>query len=137
MTCAGGALKQILVDSGIGNVIAKYLILSNLPILLLAFITAVVIRVTQGSATVAMLTSSGLIAAFLGDLNYSDQMLALLVVSIAAGATCFSHVNDSGFWLVNRYLGLSVTDTLKTWSVTTALIGVVSIVLILIISNFV
>ena len=137
VTCAGGALKQILVDSGIGNVIAKYLILSNLPILLLAFITALVIRVTQGSATVAMLTSSGLIAAFLGDLNYSDQMLALLVVSIAAGATCFSHVNDSGFWLVNRYLGLSVPDTLKTWSVTTALIGVVSIVLILIISNFV
>ena len=84
-----------------------------------------------------MLTSSGLIAAFLGDLNYSDQMLALLVVSIAAGATCFSHVTDSGFWLVNRYLGLSVPDTLKTWSVTTALIGVVSIVLILIISNFV
>ena len=58
-------------------------------------------------------------------------------VYIVYTITCFSHVNDSGFWLVNRYLGLSVTDTLKTWSVTTALIGVVSIVLILIISNFV
>jgi len=137
VTCAGGVLKQILIDSGIGNIFAKYLISSNLPPLLLAFTTAVIIRVTQGSATVAMLTSSGLIASILGDLNYSEQMLALLVISIAAGATCFSHVNDSGFWLVNRYLGLSVPDTLKTWSVTTGLIGMVSIVLILIISNFI
>ena len=137
VTCAGGVLKQILIDSGIGNIFAKYLISSNLPPLLLAFTTAVIIRVTQGSATVAMLTSSGLIASILGDLNYSDQMLSLLVISIAAGATCFSHVNDSGFWLVNRYLGLSVPDTLKTWSVTTGIIGMVSIVLILILSNFI
>jgi len=137
VTCAGGVLKQILIDSGIGNMFAKYLITSNLPPLLLAFITAVIIRITQGSATVAMLTASGLIASILGDLNYSDQMLALLVISIAAGATCFSHVNDSGFWLVNRYLGLSVPDTLKTWSVTTGLIGMVSILLILIISTFI
>jgi len=137
VTCAGGVLKQILIDSGLGNIFAKYLISSNLPPLLLAFTTAMIIRISQGSATVAMLTSSGLIASILGDLNYSEQMLALLVISIAAGATCFSHVNDSGFWLVNRYLGLSVPDTLKTWSVTTGLIGVVSILLILIISNFI
>jgi Gnt-I system low-affinity gluconate transporter len=115
----------------------KYLISSNLPPLLLAFTTAMIIRISQGSATVAMLTSSGLIASILGDLNYSEQMLALLVISIAAGATCFSHVNDSGFWLVNRYLGLSVPDTLKTWSVTIVFDGVVSILLILIISNFI
>ena len=137
VTCAGGILKQVLIDSGIGNIFGKYLISSNLPPLLLAFITAVAIRIAQGSATVAMLTSSGLIASTLGDLNYSEPMLALLVISIAAGATCISHVNDSGFWLVNRYLGLSVPDTLKTWTATTGIIGAVSIFLILIISNFI
>ena len=99
VTCAGGVLKQILIDSGIGNIFAKHLISSNLPLLLLAFTTAMIIRITQGSATVAMLTASGLIASILGDLNYSEQMLALLVISIAAGATCFSSFVDQ----VNDY----------------------------------
>ena len=88
----------------------------------------------QGSATVAMLTAAGLVAALLGEVQFSEPMLALMVIAIAAGATMVSHVNDSGFWLVNRYLGLSVPDTLRTWTVTTGIVAVVSIVLILALS---
>lgn len=134
VTSAGGVLKQVLIDSGVGDVFADALMATNLPPLLLAFFTAAAVRLMQGSATVAMLTAAGLVAALLGDISFSEPMLALLVIAIAAGATIASHVNDSGFWLVNRYLGLSVPDTLKTWTVTTSIIAVVSITLTLIAS---
>jgi Gnt-I system low-affinity gluconate transporter len=134
VTSAGGVLKQVLIDSGVGDLVAAGLRETNLPPLLLAFATAAFVRVMQGSATVAMLTSAGLVAALLGDLELSEPMLALLVVAIAAGATIASHVNDSGFWLVNRYLGQSVADTLKTWTVTTTLVSLVSLALILVVS---
>ena len=137
VTSAGGVLKQVLMDSGVGDVFADGLMATNLPPLLLAFVTAAAVRLMQGSATVAMLTAAGLVAALLGDVEFSEPRLALLVIAIAAGATMASHVNDSGFWLVNRYLGLSVPDTLKTWTVTTTIIAFVSIVLILIASAFV
>jgi Gnt-I system low-affinity gluconate transporter len=132
VTSAGGVLKQVLVDSGIGDLLAAGLARSDLPPLLLAFLTAMLVRVMQGSATVAMLTAAGLVAALLDGFGYSEPMLALLVLAIAAGATTASHVNDSGFWLVNRYLGLSVPDTLRTWTVTTTVIALVSIVLIVV-----
>jgi Gnt-I system low-affinity gluconate transporter len=137
VTSAGGVLKQVLIDSGVGEVFADALMATNLPPLMLAFLTAAVVRLMQGSATVAMLTAAGLVAALLGDVGFSEPMLALLVIAIAAGATIGSHVNDSGFWLVNRYLGLSVPDTLKTWTVTTSIIAFVSITLILIVSAFI
>ena len=137
VTSAGGVLKQVLMDSGVGDVFADGLMATNLPPLLLAFVTAAAVRLMQGSATVAMLTAAGLVAALLGDVGFSEPRLALLVIAIAAGATMASHVNDSGFWLVNRYLGLSVPDTLKTWTVTTTIIAFVSIVLILIAGAFV
>lgn len=137
VTSAGGVLKQVLIDSGVGDVFANALLATNLPPLLLAFVIAAAVRLMQGSATVAMLTAAGLVAALLGDVEFSEPMLALLVLAIAAGATNAAHVNDSGFWLVNRYLGLSLEDTLKTWTVTTIIIAIVSIVLILIASLFV
>ena len=137
VTSAGGVLKQVLIESGVGDVFANYLIASGLPPLLLAFVTAAAVRLMQGSATVAMLTAGGLVAALIGELEFSEPMLALVVIAIAAGATFASHVNDSGFWLVNRYLGLSVPDTLRTWTVTTTTIALVSIVLILLVSLFV
>lgn len=132
VTSAGGVLKQVLIDSGVGDVFADALQATNLPPLVLAFVTAAAVRLMQGSATVAMLTAAGLVAALVGDVGFSQPALALLVIAIAAGATVASHVNDSGFWLVNRYLGLSVTDTLRTWTVTTTIIAFVSIGLILI-----
>lgn len=137
VTSAGGVLKQVLIDSGVGDVFADALMATNLPPLLLAFLTAAAVRLMQGSATVAMLTAAGLVAALLGDVEFSKPMLALLVIAIAAGATIGSHVNDSGFWLVNRYLGLSVPETLRTWTVTTTVIALVAIVLILIVSPLV
>jgi Gnt-I system low-affinity gluconate transporter len=137
VTSAGGVLKQVLLDSGVGEVFADGLRATNLPLLLMAFVTAAAVRLMQGSATVAMLTAGGLVTAFVPDAGYSQPRLALLVIAISAGATTTSHVNDSGFWLVNRYLGLSVPDTLKTWTATTTIIAFVAIALTLVASAFV
>lgn len=137
VTSAGGVLKQVLIDSGVGDVFADALRATNLPPLLLAFVTAAAVRLMQGSATVAMLTAAGLAAALLGEAPFSEPARALLVTAIAAGATIGSHVNDSGFWLVNRYLGLSVPETLKTWTATTTIIAFVAIGLVLVAGTFV
>src|SRR5690606_31527580 len=116
---------------------ADGLLSSGMPPLLTAFAIAASVRVMQGSATVAMLTAAGLVAALFEGVDHSAPYLALVVIAIAAGATTASHVNDSGFWLVNRYLGLSVPDTLKTWTMTTTLIAFVSILLVLVAATFV
>lgn len=131
VTAAGGVLKQVLIDSGVGAVISDMLSATNLPGLLLAFIIASAVRVMQGSATVAMLTAGGLVSALFSDVAMSDSLLALHVIAIAAGATIASHVNDSGFWLVNRYLGLTVPDTFRTWTALTTIAAVVAIVLVM------
>lgn len=136
VTGAGGVLKQVLVDSGVGTMLSARLQQTHLPPLLFAFVTAAVLRVMQGSATVAMLTAGGLVAATLTLAEVSPPMRALLVIAIASGATIASHVNDSGFWLVNRYLGLTVTDTFKTWTATTTIVALVSLVLVLLVGLF-
>lgn len=134
VTGAGGVLKQVLIDSGVGDVLAGWLVATRLPGLLLAFLIAAAVRLMQGSATVAMLTAAGLVAGLFGDLNFSEPMLALHVIAIAAGATIASHVNDSGFWLVNRYLGLTVPETFKTWTALTTIAALVSIVLVMVLA---
>jgi Gnt-I system low-affinity gluconate transporter len=134
VTSAGGVLKQVLIDSGVGDVLANGLIATNLPALLLAFLIAAAVRLMQGSATVAMLTAAGLVAGLFGELDLSDSMLALYVIAIAAGATIASHVNDSGFWLVNRYLGLTVPDTFRAWTALTTIASLVAIVLVMLVS---
>jgi H+/gluconate symporter-like permease len=137
ITGAGGVLKQVLIDSGVGAVLAGYLQATGLPPLVLAFLVALMVRLMQGSATVAMLTGAGLTASLFADTTFSEPMQALMVIAIAAGATCASHVNDSGFWLVNRFFGLSVPDTLRTWTLATTVIGVVGLVMTLVLSLFV
>ena len=137
VTGAGGVLKQVLIDSGVGGVLGDMLAASSLPVLLLAFLTAAILRLMQGSATVAMLATASLVSSMLGDVGLSPQRLALMVVAIAAGSSIASHVNDSGFWLVNRYLGLSVPQTLKTWTVATTLLSLVGLMMTLLISLFV
>jgi Gnt-I system low-affinity gluconate transporter len=131
VTGAGGVLKQVLIDSGVGEVLSDRLAATAMPTLLLAFVIAAALRLMQGSATVAMLTAAGLVAALLGELDLPQPLIALHVIAIAAGATIASHVNDSGFWLVNRYLGLSVPDTFRTWTVLTTIASLVAIALIL------
>jgi Gnt-I system low-affinity gluconate transporter len=137
VTGAGGVLKQVLIDSGVGQVLADRLVATGLPSLLLAFAIAAAMRLMQGSATVAMLTAAGLVAAMLGEVELSPALLALHVTAIAAGATIGSHVNDSGFWLVNRYLGLSVPDTFRTWTALTTIASLVAIALVLATAVFV
>ncbi|MGD6967723.1 GntP family permease [Rossellomorea vietnamensis] len=137
VTGAGGVFKQVLIDSGVGQVLGDMMAGSALPPLVLAFLIAMVVRVAQGSATVSMVTAAGLMSPLIATLGLEGPILGLMVISIAAGATVFSHVNDSGFWLVNRYFGLDVKDTLKTWTVMETLIGFVGFGVAIILSFFV
>ena len=137
ITGAGGVFKQVLVDSGVGEMLANSIADWGLPIIALAWLIAVIVRVTQGSATVAMITAAGITAPVLSQFDYSQPYIALVVLAIAAGATTFSHVNDSGFWLVNRYFGMSEKDTLRSWSVMATIISVSGFLLAMLLSLFV
>lgn len=126
ITGAGGMFGGVLRASGIGEALAKSLESVGLPLILAAFIVATALRVAQGSATVALTTTAGLLAptvAATSGLSAID--LACIVIAIACGSTVLSHVNDSGFWLVGRFLGMDEKTTLKTWTVMETLIGVV------------
>jgi Gnt-I system low-affinity gluconate transporter len=128
ITGAGGAFKQILVDSGMGASLAQAIGTDGMPIIFFAFIVTVIIRVAQGSATVAMITGAGLTAPVVqatiaAGMTYSQPQLALIVIAIASGASVLSHVNDSGFWLVCRYLGLTEAEALKTFTTMTTIVG--------------
>ncbi|MCG6187502.1 GntP family permease [Maribellus maritimus] len=136
ITGAGGVLKQILVDSGIGKIMAESMAGSALPPILLAWLLAAVVRVTQGSATVAMITAAGIIAPVLGEFGLSDPERALVVLAIASGATLLSHVNDSGFWLVGKYFGMNEKQTLQSWTVMESIIAICGLVFTLLASLF-
>ncbi|MCM3163973.1 MULTISPECIES: GntP family permease [Bacillaceae] len=137
VTGAGGVFKQILIDSGVGQVLGDMMAGSALPPILLAFLIAAAVRVAQGSATVSMVTAAGLMAPLIEILGLQGPVLGLLVIAIASGATVLSHVNDSGFWLVGRYFGISVKDTLKSWTVMETLIGLVGVTVALILGVFI
>lgn len=137
VTGAGGVFKQVLIDSGIGESLANSITGSSLPPLLLAYVIAVVVRVTQGSATVAMITAAGIMAPVLPYFEVSDPGKALIVLAIAAGATILSHVNDSGFWLIGKYFGLTEKQTLQSWTVMETIISVVGFLICLLLSFFV
>ena len=136
ITGAGGVLKQVLVDSGIGKIMADSMAESALPPILLAWILAAVVRVTQGSATVAMITSAGIIAPVISEFGLNDPQRALVVLSIASGATVLSHVNDSGFWLVGKYFGMNEKQTLQSWTVMETIIAFCGLGLTLLASLF-
>lgn len=136
VTGAGGVLKQVLIDSGVGEALGKMMAASPLPPLVLAFLIAAIIRIAQGSATVAMITAAGLMSPIVAELQVQSTHLALMVIAIASGATILSHVNDSGFWLVNRYLGLSEKDTLRSWTVMETIIALTGFAVVLMLSFF-
>ncbi len=136
ITGAGGVLKQVLVDSGIGQIMAESMARSALPPILLAWILAAVVRVTQGSATVAMITAAGIIAPVINEFGLSDPQRALVVIAIASGATLMSHVNDSGFWLVGKYLGMNEKQTLQSWTVMETIIAFCGLAFTLLASLF-
>ena len=125
LTGAGGVFKQVLVDTNAGAMIAQTMQELGMPIIIFAFLTAALIRIIQGSATVAMITAAGLISPLLVSMSFSDFQLATIVIAIASGASILSHVNDSGYWLVSQYLGLSEKQTFKSWTVMTTLIALI------------
>jgi GntP family gluconate:H+ symporter len=114
ITGAGGMFGGVLRASGIGKALTQALSGVGLSLILQAFLIATLLRVAQGSATVALTTTAGLISAQVNAEGLSDFKIALLVFAVAAGATVLSHVNDSGFWLVSRFFGMDVKTTLKT-----------------------
>ncbi|HVD62711.1 MAG TPA: SLC13 family permease [Lapillicoccus sp.] len=132
IVAAGGGFKQVLVDAGVANVIADWATGKNISVLLLGWLVAVGIRLATGSATVATTTAAGIVGALAGTLSTSH--LALLVLAIGCGSLFFSHVNDAGFWLVKQYFGLTVGQTIKSWSVMETVISVVGFILVMLMS---
>ncbi|MFF2354851.1 GntP family permease [Kitasatospora sp. NPDC058115] len=126
---AGGGFKQTLIDVGVGNAVSEWSSKWHISALLLGWLIAVLIRLATGSATVATITAAGIVGPLAADM--SSTHAALLVLAIGAGSLFLSHVNDAGFWLVKEYFGMSVGQTLKSWSVMETVISVVAIALIM------
>ncbi|MCK0146332.1 gluconate:H+ symporter [Arenibacter sp. F26102] len=129
-----GALKEVLVDSGVSDYIANILKDSSFSPLLLAWLVATVIRVCVGSATVAGLTTAGIVLPLVNATGVSAE---LMVLAIGSGSLMLSHVNDGGFWLFKEYFNLSIKDTLKTWTVMETTVGVMGLIGVMILSLFV
>jgi H+/gluconate symporter-like permease len=130
----GGALKQIIVDTGAGDTMGKLLASSHVSLLLVAFLMSGLMRLAQGSATVAILTAAGIIAPMAKVAGgYRPEMVYL---AVCCGGTMISHVNDAGFWMVNQYFGLTVPQTLKTWSTAKFIVALFGIAIIMLIQAF-
>ncbi|SSY70442.1 GntP family permease [Alysiella crassa] len=129
ITGAGGMFGGVLRASGIGKALADTMGDLGVPVLLGCFLVALVLRIAQGSATVALMTASALMAPAVAAVGYNDWQLAGVVLATAAGSVAASHVNDSGFWLVGRLLNMDEATTLKTWTVNQTLIAVIGFVL--------
>lgn len=136
VTACGGVLRYTLQYSGLGDVIGAAVSSLNLPLVVLAFLVAVLVRISVGSATVAMTMAAGIVAALPGISELSPLYLACVTAAVAGGATVCSHFNDSGFWLVKSLVGLDEKTTLKTWTIMETLVGVVGFLVALIISFF-
>jgi len=136
VTACGGVLRYVLQYSGLGDVIGNAVSSMNLPIVVLAFIIAVLVRISVGSATVAMTMAAGIVAALPGISDLSPLYLACTTAAVAGGATVCSHFNDSGFWLVKSLVGMDEKTTLKTWTIMETLVGASGFVVALIISFF-
>ncbi|NYE45296.1 Gnt-I system low-affinity gluconate transporter [Spinactinospora alkalitolerans] len=137
ITGAGGVFGGLLVGSGLGEVLATAMEQTSMPIVVFGFLASSVIRISQGSGTVAMITGATLTAPLADTLGAGPPLLALACVAIACGGTAFSHVNDSGFWMANRYFGMSVADTLRSWTVMKSIVGLTGFSIALVLSLFV
>jgi GntP family gluconate:H+ symporter len=135
IVAAGGGFKQVLVDSGIGTLLADWAKDANISVLLLAWVLAVLIRLATGSATVATITASSLMIGLVSGMASTE--VSLVVLAVGAGSVFFSHVNDAGFWLVKEYFGMSVGQTIRTWSLMETVLSVTGLLVVLLISVFV
>lgn len=130
----GGAFKQVLIDGGVGGYVAELFKETSLSPILLAWIIAAILRIALGSATVAALTTAGLVIPMLGQ---SDVNLALVVLATGAGSLIASHVNDAGFWMFKEYFGLSMKETFATWTLLETIISVAGLGFILLLNLFI
>lgn len=125
----GGAFKQVIVDSGVGPYAGKLLSESSVSPLILAYGVAAAMRIAQGSATVAIITAAGIVAPVVkGIPGYTPEML---VLALCCGGTVLSHVNDAGFWLVNQQFGMTVPQTLRSWTAMKVITSFVGIAMVL------
>jgi gluconate:H+ symporter, GntP family len=130
----GGAFKQVLINGGVGDYVAELFNGTSFSPILLAWIIAAILRISLGSATVAALTTAGLVIPLLGQ---TDANLALVVLATGAGSLIASHVNDAGFWMFKEYFGLSMKETFATWTLLETIISVAGLGFILLLSLFV
>lgn len=136
VTACGGVLRYILQYSGLGDIIGHAVASAALPVVVVAFVVAAVVRISVGSATVAMTMAAGIVAAMPEVAGLSPVHLACITAAIAGGATVCSHFNDSGFWLVKTLMGMDEKTTLKTWTVMETLVGCTGFLVALAISFF-
>ncbi|MEO6229456.1 MAG: gluconate:H+ symporter [Ferruginibacter sp.] len=131
---AGGAFKQVLIDSGTSNYISEYFTGSSIPPLLLAWLIATFIRIAIGSATVAGLTAAGIMQPLIASMHVNAE---LMVIAIGAGSVMCSHVNDTGFWMFKEYFGISLKDTFKSWTMMESIVGVIGLAGVLLLNMFI
>jgi len=129
IVAAGGGFKQVLVDTGIGTMLADWATKTGISTILLAWVLAVLIRLATGSATVATITASSLMLGLVEGMSTGE--VSLIVLAVGAGSLFFSHVNDAGFWLVKEYFGMTVGQTIKSWSIMETVLSVAGLVLVL------
>lgn len=132
IVAAGGGFKQVLVDSGVGTLLADWARDADVSVLLLSWVLAVLIRLATGSATIATITASSLVIDLVSGMSTTE--VSLVVLAIGAGSVFFSHVNDAGFWLVNQYFRLTVGQTIKTWSMMETVLSVSGLGFVLLLS---
>ena len=135
IVAAGGGFKQVLVDTGIGTMLADWAKGTGISVILLAWVLAVLIRLATGSATVATITASSLMLGLVEGMSTGE--VSLVVLAVGAGSLFFSHVNDAGFWLVKEYFGMSVGQTIKSWSIMETVLSVTGLVLVLLLGIFI
>jgi GntP family gluconate:H+ symporter len=129
---AGGGFSRVLAYSGVGDAVAALTAHSHVPPLVLGWLIAALIRLSTGSATVSITTAAGIVAPMMAGMPGVN--IELMVIAMGAGSLIFSHVNDSGFWFVKEYFNMTVTETLRTWSVVETVVSIVALGLILLLN---
>jgi GntP family gluconate:H+ symporter len=137
ITGAGGIFAQVLVTSGTGRAVSELLRSTGLPVLGLGFFLTMLLRAAQGPTTVALITTAGIISPVVTQGGFNENQLALICLAMGAGGLSVSHVNDAGFWIVTRLVGLNVADGLRTWTVITTCAGIIGFLLTAILWSYV
>jgi GntP family gluconate:H+ symporter len=134
---AGGVFGKVLVDTGIGAVVSEALRNTGLPVLALGFILTMLLRAVQGSTTVALVTTAGILSPLIATLNLSANHMALLCLAMGGGGLAMSHINDAGYWMFTKLAGLNVGDGLRTWTFLVTVLGTLGFLMTLVLWPFV